>query len=118
MPGAEDAQKAAQEEMKRLEEADEVPSDPKDWPDGEAKFLTFDVDSDEPYGEGATAKIGPGDVEHHADGSVTSAARRSTTPRTSRATRSRAARRTRTRRSCAARTDPSPAPRPGHAVTH
>ena len=53
MPGAEDAQKAAQEEMKRLEEADEVPSDPKDWPDGEAKFLTFDVDSDEPYGEGA-----------------------------------------------------------------
>ena len=70
MPGSDDAQEAAREEMRRLEEADEVPSDPKEWPDGDAKFLTFDVDSDEPYGEGATAKIGPGDVEHHADGSV------------------------------------------------
>src|SRR3954453_22574977 len=58
-------------ELKRLEEADEVPSDPREWPDGKAKFETFAVDDDAPYGEGPTAKIGPGTVEHHEDGSVT-----------------------------------------------
>jgi hypothetical protein len=70
MPGAEEGLNAAREEMRRLEEADELPSDPKEWPDGDAKFLTFDNVSPEPYGEGATAKLGPSDVEHHPDGSV------------------------------------------------
>lgn len=65
-----DEQQAAREEMKRLEEADELPTEPKDWPDGKAKFLTFASDTDEPYGEGPTAKLGPGSVEHHEDGSV------------------------------------------------
>ncbi len=60
----------AKQEMTDLEQADEVPTDPKDWPDGSAKFLTFDVDSDEPYGEGATAKLGPASLQHHEDGSV------------------------------------------------
>lgn len=60
----------AKQQMTDLEEADEVPTDPKDWPDGRAKFLTFDVDSDEPYGEGATAKLGPSSLQHHEDGSV------------------------------------------------
>jgi hypothetical protein len=66
-----DEQEAAREQLRALEEADEVPSDPREWPDGKAKFLTFDNDSDAPFGEGATAKLGPGSVVHHEDGSVT-----------------------------------------------
>lgn len=61
----------AREEMRALEEQDEVPSDLKEWPDGRAKTLTFGSESDEPYGEGPTAKLGPPSVEHHEDGSVT-----------------------------------------------
>ena len=64
-------QDQAREEMRKLEEADEVPSDPKDWPDGKAKFLTFDSEGKDPYGEGITAKLGPPSVAHHDDGSVT-----------------------------------------------
>ena len=69
--GDQDEQEAAREEMRKLEEADEVPSDPSEWPDGKAKFLTFANDSDEPFGEGPTEKLGPGSVEHHEDGKVT-----------------------------------------------
>lgn len=61
------------EEMEKLEQAEEVPSDPRDWPDGKAKYLTFggsEGSADDAYGEGVTEKLGPGSVEHHADGSV------------------------------------------------
>jgi len=58
-------------EMQKLEQADEVPSDPKDWPGGKAKYITFGNEEDDAYGEGATAKLGPAEVEHHTDGSVT-----------------------------------------------
>ena len=63
--------KAAHEEMDRLAEADELPSDPSDWPTGKAKFLTLGG-SDDPdrYGEGATEKLGPAEVVHEADGSI------------------------------------------------
>jgi len=67
----EQEQKAAREELRKLEEADEVPSDPKDWPDGKAKFLTFDNEGEQPFGEGPTEKLGPGSVVHRDDGSVT-----------------------------------------------
>ncbi|MBA2348138.1 MAG: hypothetical protein H0V81_07575 [Solirubrobacterales bacterium] len=60
----------AREEMAALEKEDEVPSDLAEWPDGRAKNLTFGSAGDEPYGEGATAKLGPASVEHHEDGSV------------------------------------------------
>lgn len=60
---------AAREELRRLEEADEVPSDLSEWPEGRAKTLTFASDDDAPYGEGPTAKLGP-PVTHHEDGSV------------------------------------------------
>jgi hypothetical protein len=61
----------AQEEMDRLEGADEVPSDPRDWPGGRAKFLTFGGGDDgDRYGEGVTAKLGPAEVAHLQDGSV------------------------------------------------
>lgn len=60
----------AAEEMRELEQADEVPQDPTDWPGGEAKYVTYGGDSDEPYGEGPTSKLGPAEVTHHEDGSV------------------------------------------------
>jgi hypothetical protein len=67
----ENEQDEAREEMRKLEEADEVPSDPKDWPSGKAKFITFDSEGKDPYGEGITSKLGPPSVTHHDDGSVT-----------------------------------------------
>ncbi len=60
----------AREEMRALEGQDEVPSDLTQWPDGRAKTMTFGSESDEPYGEGPTAKLGPASVEHHEDGTV------------------------------------------------
>jgi len=63
-------QEAAREEMREFEARDEVPSDLSQWPDGKAKFLTFGSESDEPFGEGPTAKLGPGTLERHEDGSV------------------------------------------------
>lgn len=57
--------------MDRLANADELPADLSEWPAGKAKFLTLGGSDDpDPYGEGATAKLGPAEVVHHADGSV------------------------------------------------
>lgn len=67
----EEENRKAHEEMRQMEEADEVPADLKEWPTGRAKTMTFGSESDEPYGEGPTAKLGPPSVEHHEDGSVT-----------------------------------------------
>ncbi len=61
----------AREEMRAFEDQDEVPGDLNEWPGGRAKTMTFGSESDEPYGEGPTAKLGPPSVEHHEDGSVT-----------------------------------------------
>jgi hypothetical protein len=68
---AKDEDQTAREEMDRLAEADELPSDLSEWPGGKAKFLTLGG-SDDPdaYGEGATAKLGPAEVVHHAGGAV------------------------------------------------
>ena len=63
-------QEKAKEEIKEFEERDDFPSDPKDWPDGPAKYQTIDGDGEDPYGEGITGKLGPASVEHHEDGSV------------------------------------------------
>ena len=63
-------QEKAKEEIKEFEQQDELPSDPKDYPDGPAKYLTIDAEGEDPYGEGITAKLGPASVEHHEDGSV------------------------------------------------
>ena len=64
-------QKKAAEEMKEFEQRDEVPNDPSDWPGGKAKYITYGNESDEAYGEGNTAKLGPADVVHDEDGGVT-----------------------------------------------
>jgi hypothetical protein len=63
--------KDAHEVMDRLATADELPSDLSDWPTDKAKFLTLGgSDDDDRYGEGATAKLGPAEVVHHAGGAV------------------------------------------------
>jgi hypothetical protein len=69
-PSSKDGYAAAEKEMDQLAKADEVPSDPSEWPSGKAKMLTFGAGDDAPYGEGATAKLGPAEVMHLADGSV------------------------------------------------
>ena len=67
-----DEDEKAHQEMDRLANADELPSDLRKWPGGKAKFLTLGgADDDDPYGEGATAKLGPAEVVHHEGGSVT-----------------------------------------------
>ena len=58
----------AQERMKELEEGD-LPSDLSEWPSDAAKYETFGTD-DDAYGEGATAKLGPANLQRHKDGSI------------------------------------------------
>jgi hypothetical protein len=60
----------AADEMQRLEAGDDVPRNPRDWPSNETKYLTFGNEGDHAYGDGATAKLGPAEVTHHEDGSV------------------------------------------------
>jgi hypothetical protein len=64
----EERDKAA-EEMRQLEEADELPASLEEWPGGAAKYETFGAD-DDAYGEGATEKLGPPNLTRHPDGSV------------------------------------------------
>ena len=54
---------------RELENGD-LPETLDDWPSGPAKYETFGLD-DDAYGEGATAKLGPPDLERHSDGSIT-----------------------------------------------
>ena len=58
---------------KQMEEVEnDPPKDLEDWPGGKAKYRTFGgAESDSGYGDGATEKLGPSDVQHHEDGSVT-----------------------------------------------
>ncbi len=62
----------AHETMKKLEEQDEPPTDLKDWPDDEAKYVTYGGgEGDHGYDEGPEQKLGPSSLERHEDGSVT-----------------------------------------------
>jgi hypothetical protein len=59
----------AKEEVRALEE--EPPEKLEDWPDGNAKYETFGgPEGETAYEEGPTARLGPSDVRHHDDGSV------------------------------------------------
>ena len=66
----EERSEQAQQEMQELEHADELPRDTADWPSGAAKYETFGKE-DAAYGDGATAKLGPANLQRHADGSIT-----------------------------------------------
>jgi hypothetical protein len=77
-----DATTKAQQEEEEVEEAKKVmeeleegdpPEKLEDWPGGKAKYQTYGgPDSGEGgYEDGATAKLGPSNLRHHEDGSVT-----------------------------------------------
>jgi hypothetical protein len=68
---AEDKHETAKETMKELEESDEPPTNLEDWPDDEAKYVTYGgAEGDHSYDEGPEAKLGPSSLERREDGSV------------------------------------------------
>ena len=82
MTDDDDAATKAQSEEEEVEEAKKVmeeleegdpPDKLEDWPGGKAKYQTYGgPDSgDGGYEDGATAKLGPSNLRHHEDGSVT-----------------------------------------------
>jgi hypothetical protein len=69
---AQDRHEQAQEKMKELEEQDEPPTDLSEWPDDEAKYVTYGgSEGDHSYDEGPEKKLGPSSLERHEDGSIT-----------------------------------------------
>ena len=61
----------AKQVMSELEEGD-PPEKLEDWPGGKAKYQTYGgPDGGESYDDGATHKLGPSNLRHHDDGSVT-----------------------------------------------
>jgi hypothetical protein len=62
-------EEAAEQEVAALE--DDPPQDLQEWPDTDAKYKTFGgPDADTGYDDGPTANLGPADVRHHEDGSI------------------------------------------------
>ena len=60
----------AEEKMRKLE--DDPPKDLEDWPDDEAKYVTFGGgEGDHGYEEGPEAKLGPSGLRRFEDGSIT-----------------------------------------------
>jgi hypothetical protein len=60
----------ATEQVQKLEE--DPPSDIDEWPSDKAKYITFGgSEGDAGYDEAATRNLGPSEVRHHEDGSVT-----------------------------------------------
>ena len=58
------------QQMKELEE--NPPDKLEDWPGGKAKYRTFGgSEQDSGYEDGPTSKLGPSELRHHDDGSVT-----------------------------------------------
>ena len=77
--GQSDESKKAQEALERHEEAketikqleDDPPKKLEDWPDDEAKYLTFGGgEGDHGYDEGPERKLGPSSLERREDGSI------------------------------------------------
>jgi hypothetical protein len=59
----------AQDKVHELEK--DPPSKLEDWPDDESKYVTMGgTEGDQTYDEGPTSKLGPSDLRHHEDGSV------------------------------------------------
>lgn len=60
----------ATEKVKQMEE--DPPNDIEDWPSDKAKYITFGgAEGEEGYDEAVTRNLGPSEVRHHEDGSVT-----------------------------------------------
>jgi hypothetical protein len=68
---AKEAYESAKEKIKELEEMDEPPTRLEDWPDDQAKYITYGGgEGDHSYAEGPESKLGPSDLERQRDGSV------------------------------------------------
>ncbi|HEV2062726.1 MAG TPA: hypothetical protein VGR12_07740 [Solirubrobacteraceae bacterium] len=68
----EEAWEKASEKVRKMEEEDEPPTDLAEWPDDEAKYITFGGgEGDHGYDEGPEKKLGPSSLERHDDGRVT-----------------------------------------------
>lgn len=70
------AQSIEEQKEKAREELEELEGDPpknlEDWPSGDAKYETFGGSEHETsYEESATSELGPADVRHYPDGTVT-----------------------------------------------
>jgi hypothetical protein len=62
----------AHERMRKMEEEENPPSDLSEWPDDEAKYVTYGGgEGDHGYDEGPEQKLGPSSLERHEDGSIT-----------------------------------------------
>ena len=60
----------AEEKMREIEEGD-PPKELKDWPDDEAKYVTYGGgEGDHGYEEGPESKLGPSSLRRHEDGSI------------------------------------------------
>jgi hypothetical protein len=61
----------AQQKMEDLEEMDEPPVKLEDWPEDQAKYVTFGgPEGEHSYSEGPEEKLGKANLERKADGSV------------------------------------------------
>jgi hypothetical protein len=74
--GEESSSSIEEEKEEARKELEELEGDPpqnlEDWPSGDAKYETFGGSEHETsYDEAATSELGPSDVRHHPDGSVT-----------------------------------------------
>ena len=69
MSETEERWEKAREKVKELEE--DPPKDLKEWPDDEAKYVTFGGgEGDHGYDEGPEAKLGPSSTRRFEDGSI------------------------------------------------
>jgi len=68
---AQERHEKAQEKMEELQDMDEPPSKLEDWPEDQAKYVTFGgPEGEHSYSEGPEEKLGPANLERRADGSV------------------------------------------------
>jgi hypothetical protein len=70
MEAKSDPQTTGKEKLEQLE--DDPPKKLEDWPDDEAKYVTFGgPEGDHSYEEGPERNLGPSGLTHHEDGKVT-----------------------------------------------
>jgi hypothetical protein len=68
--GGSDEDEEVRAELEQVEQ--DPPEKLEDWPGGKAKYKTLGGgEHEEGYGEGPTEKLGPANLTHHEDGSVT-----------------------------------------------
>ena len=68
---AQERHEKAQKKIEELQDMDEPPSKLEDWPEDQAKYVTFGgPEGEHSYSEGPEEKLGKANLERRADGSV------------------------------------------------